>query len=129
MKGLIFGISLIIGVIAIILCDFYYKILSFLLPLILFLIGFGLGYFIKNFKSSLILGGVTGVIGTIIAFVLNFFIYNLAFSEEFEFIFYSIVGAMGLFFGFGFGSIAYLRIKRKKERIEKFEKIMKKGKK
>lgn len=116
----IFLVLFLVGVTAIIACNFYYKFVSFLLPFILFLVGFALGYFVQNFKNSLIFGSITTIIGTIIAIVI-FFINN---SLSGEFIFYSLIGAMGIFFGFGFGSITYLRINNKKDKIKKFEKII-----
>ncbi|MFN3527892.1 MAG: hypothetical protein ACK4YO_02185 [Candidatus Altarchaeaceae archaeon] len=120
-----FFIPFVVGFVVILIGNIYYKQLSFLLPLVLFVVGFLLGYIIKNFKKSLIFGIVTVIFGTLISSIVIF--YYFEFSEKF--LFYSALGAVGMFFGFGFGSSIYLRIKSRKEKIEKFEKIIGKKKK
>lgn len=89
----------------------------FLLPVFLFLIGIGIGYFIREFKKCLIFGGITSIIGVVVFLSLNFeHLNNILIGK-------AILNAMGLFFGFGFGAIVHYRIMRKRKICEKLHKI------
>ncbi|MDI6730556.1 MAG: hypothetical protein QMD06_03325, partial [Candidatus Altarchaeum sp.] len=78
-----------------------------------FLVGIGIGYFIKEFKECLIFGGIASIVGIAVVFALNF--------EHLNNNLLGVMGlnAMGLFFGFGFGAILYYRSTRKIKIIEK----------
>jgi len=86
---------------------------SFLLPVFLFLAGIGIGYFIKEFKDSLIYGGIACLIGIAVFLVSNFGLSNNFNALKI------ILNAIGLFFGFGFGAIFYYRVTRKRKISEK----------
>ncbi|OIQ05939.1 MAG: hypothetical protein COV98_05935 [Candidatus Altarchaeum sp. CG12_big_fil_rev_8_21_14_0_65_33_22] len=88
----------------------------FLLPLFLFLTGISIGYFIKEFKESLLWGGIASVMGVVVFLGLNFGSLNN------DLIGTVILNAIGLFFGFGFGAILYYRVVRKRKIKEKISK-------
>ncbi|OQX22408.1 MAG: hypothetical protein BWK75_00815 [Candidatus Altiarchaeales archaeon A3] len=89
--------------------EYFDKIFLSLLPVFLFLTGMGIGYFIKEFKECLIFGGITGIIGIVVVFVLNFEHLSSDFIRVMS------LNAIGLFFGFGFGAILYYRVARKRK--------------